>query len=62
MGELLAVRFYPVTPLNQKHLVVVYRETSEDEGFILTAYYSRRISTRRQVLWNRSPFLNPRKN
>ena len=52
-GELLAVRFYPRTPLTRKHLVVVYRETAVDDGFILTAYFARRPSARRHVLWTR---------
>ena len=52
-GELLAVRFYPQTPLTRKHLVVAYRETAVDDGFILTAYLARRPSNRREVLWTR---------
>lgn len=52
-GELLAVRFYPETPLTSKFLVVAYREISPDDGFILTAYFTRRPSTRRTVIWKR---------
>jgi hypothetical protein len=52
-GELLAIRFYPQTPLTQKYLVVVYRETTDD-GFILTAYLARRPSARRQIVWTQS--------
>lgn len=52
-GELLAVRFYPQTPLTRKHLVVAYRETAVDDGFILTAYLARRPSNRREVVWTR---------
>ena len=52
-GELLAVRFYPQTPLTKKYLVVAYRETAVDDGFILTAYLARRPSNRRDVLWTR---------
>jgi len=37
-GELLAVRFYHRTPVTSKFLVVVYREISDEDGFILTAY------------------------
>jgi hypothetical protein len=33
-GELLAVRFYPETPLTGKFLVVAYREVNADDGFI----------------------------
>jgi len=52
-GELLAVRHYMQTPLGSKHLVVVYRETSPEFGFVLTAYLARRLSARRLVLWKR---------
>ena len=37
LGELLAIRFYPETPLTSKFLVVAYREVSDDDGFILKA-------------------------
>ena len=52
-GELLAVRFYPQTPLTQKHLVVAYREVGSSDGFILTAYLARRPSAKREVIWTR---------
>lgn len=50
-GELLAVRFYPETPLTGKFLVVAYREVSPEDGFILTAYLSSRPSARRVTIW-----------
>ncbi|QYO64965.1 hypothetical protein [Leptolyngbya sp. 7M] len=50
-GELLAIRFYPQTPLTSKFIVVAYREVSADDGFILTAYFTNRPSTRRITLW-----------
>ena len=37
-GTLLAVRLYAQTPLTRKYLVVVYRESSSADGFVLTAY------------------------
>ncbi|MBT9163865.1 MAG: hypothetical protein DDT24_00785 [Chloroflexi bacterium] len=52
-GELLAIRFYPETPLTRKFLVVVYRELSPDEGFILTAYLTTRPSAGRVTIWKR---------
>lgn len=52
-GELLAVRFYPQTPLTQKHLVVAYREAGSTDGYILTAYLARRPSARRETVWTR---------
>jgi hypothetical protein len=50
-GELLAIRFYPQTPLTSKFMVVAYREISIDDGFILTAYFTNHPSTRRITLW-----------
>jgi hypothetical protein len=52
-GELLAVRFYPQTPLTEKYLVVAHRETAVDDGYIVTAYLARRPSVRREVIWRR---------
>ena len=52
-GELLAVRRYSETPLGQKYMVVVYSEVSAEDGFILTAYLTRRPSVRRETLWKR---------
>ena len=52
-GELLTVRFYPHTPLTSKFLVVAYREVSPEDGFILTAYLTRRPSVKRITLWKR---------
>lgn len=50
-GELLAVRFYPKTPMTEKHLVVAYKELSGQDGFILTAYFTNTPLKRRTVLW-----------
>ena len=52
-GEMLAVRFYPETPLTRKFLVVAYREVSSEDGFILTAYLTNRPSARRVTIWKR---------
>ena len=52
-GEILAVRFYPAPPLTKKYLIVAYREISEQDGFILTAYFTNLPSKRRRVLWKR---------
>ena len=43
-GELLAIRVYVHTPLTSKHLVVAYREDDPTDGFVLTAYLTRRPS------------------
>ncbi len=48
-GEYIAVR-----PMEEKkYLIVIYREISEDDGFIITAFITRRIKylERRQKLW-----------
>jgi hypothetical protein len=51
--ELLAARLYMQTPLTQKYLVVAYRENSIGDGFVVTAYLTRRPSTKRKILWRR---------
>lgn len=50
---LIAVRDYPKTPLTQKYCCVVYRELSEDDGFIVTAYLANRPAEWRNVVWKR---------
>ena len=50
-GELLAIRHYQQTPLTSKFMVVAYRETSIDDGFVLTAYFTNQPSVRRVTLW-----------
>ncbi|MCL5985963.1 MAG: hypothetical protein M1371_05275 [Actinobacteria bacterium] len=39
-GELLAVRFYSEIPLTSKYLIIAYKETSAEYGFIVTAYFT----------------------
>src|SRR5437016_12143761 len=50
-GELLALRFFKQTPLTSKFLVVVYKEVSLEDGFILTAYFASRPAAGRQTIW-----------
>lgn len=50
-GEKLAVRFYEITPLTSKYLVVAYKELSSTDGFVVTAYFARRVADRRDILW-----------
>ena len=52
-GEFLAVRFYSTTPLTKKYMIVAYREISNQEGFILTAYFTGSPSKRREAIWRR---------
>jgi len=48
-GSLIAVRNYG----KSRNLCVIYRQLSGSDGFIITAYFSRRID-RRKVIWSRS--------
>ena len=52
-GTLLAARMYPHTPLSRKFLVVVYREVTSEDGFVVTAYFASQLSVRRTALWTR---------
>jgi hypothetical protein len=52
-GALMAAHFYATTPLTRKFLVVPYREVSSEDGFILTAYFTNRLSTNRRTVWIR---------
>ena len=51
-NELLAAKLYDKTPVSEnKYLVVIYKEIENDDGFILTAYYARRLNERRKIIW-----------
>ena len=51
-GEIIAIRQYQKTPVTfDKYLTVVYKETSNLDGFILTAYFSRSINKSRRIVW-----------
>jgi hypothetical protein len=51
-NELLAAKFYNKTPVSEnKYLVVIYKEIENDDGFILTAYFTRRLNNRRKIIW-----------
>ncbi|MEK7477045.1 MAG: hypothetical protein AAB152_15580 [Candidatus Coatesbacteria bacterium] len=52
-STLVALRHYPKTPLAEKHCAVVYKEVSKTDGFVVTAYFTRRASTLRRVVWKR---------
>jgi hypothetical protein len=52
-GALMAVRRYEKTPVSEnKFLVVVYKEQNDD-GFVITAYFTRRLPKWRKILWQR---------
>lgn len=50
-GAQLAIRFYSETPMGAKYLIVAYREVSDEDGFVVTAYLARRPSSGREILW-----------
>jgi hypothetical protein len=52
-GTLIAVRHYSKTPLTEKYCCVVYRELSEEDGFVLTAYFATRPADWINVIWER---------
>ena len=52
-GSQVALRHYPATPLTEKFCAVVYREASEHDGFVITAYFCSRYAGARRVLWKR---------
>lgn len=52
-GAHVAIRLFPKTTLTSKHVVVVYRETSEADGFVITAYLTSRPAEWRETLWKR---------
>jgi len=52
-GELLAVRLFDETPLTKKFLVAAYREVSESDGFVITAFFTSEPAGRRKTIWKR---------
>lgn len=50
-GELIAVKFFEETPFGPKFFVVIYKEIEKTDGFIITAYFSDKLSERRRILW-----------
>ncbi|GIX46026.1 MAG: hypothetical protein KatS3mg131_0237 [Candidatus Tectimicrobiota bacterium] len=52
-GTRIALKHYPDSPLTEKFCAVVYRETSELDGFVVTAYFCSRYAASRRILWKR---------
>lgn len=53
-GELIAGKIYDKTPVSiNKYLVVVYKESDSESGFIITAYYTSKLNKSRDVIWKR---------
>jgi hypothetical protein len=53
LDTLVSARFYRQTPLTEKFLMVIYKEVSITDGFVLTAYFTNKPSEGRKVLWTR---------
>ncbi len=52
-GALMAVKKFQKSPVSQnKYLVEVYKE-SADDGFVITAYFTRRLAKWRKIRWQR---------
>ena len=49
--ELLAIKFFDNTPLTKKYLIVIYKEINEEDGFVITAYFTRKPLERRSIVW-----------
>ena len=50
-GELMAVQKF-----NNKHIVVIYREVNEEDGFVITAFLTseiERIRKERKIIWKK---------
>ncbi len=52
-GTRIALKHYPVSPLTDKFCAVIYRETSQVDGFVITAYFCSRYASERRVMWKR---------
>ena len=52
-GTLIAVKHYEKTPLTRTYCSTVYRELSEEDGFVVTAYLTNRPALWRKVIWKR---------
>ena len=55
--SLIAIQHILNTPIGEKHLIVVYREVTGEDGFVITAFMTSnaRKVLKRGVIWQRSP-------
>jgi hypothetical protein len=53
--ELIAMRHYPKTSITEKDAVVVYKEVSENDGFVITAFLTSKPQKilKRGILWQK---------
>ena len=54
--SLMAIQHLLETPLGERHMIVVYREVTEGDGFVVTAFMTSNVRKvlKRGVLWQRS--------
>jgi hypothetical protein len=54
-GELIALKHFPQTPITEKDVVVVYREVSQRDGFVITALMTSKGNKMKErgVIWQR---------
>jgi len=48
-----AVKFYEKINITSKYLIVIYKEISKIDGFILTAYLSNQYAKWRKIHWKK---------
>ena len=51
--ELIAIKYYKKTPLTSKYLLVVYKEISNMDGFVITSYFTTKPAKWRRLIWHR---------
>jgi hypothetical protein len=53
--ELIAIRHYPKTSITEKDAVVVYKEVSENDGFVITDFLTSKPQKilKRGILWQK---------
>ena len=52
-GTKIALKYYHRTSLNEKYCTAIYREVSDVDGFIITAYLGSGYARKRRILWTR---------
>jgi hypothetical protein len=52
-GEFLAIRYLRHTPVGSKFMIVAYRESNSEDGYVLTAYFTNQPAAWRRMLWKR---------
>ncbi len=52
-GELIVIRKYKKTPVTDNKYFVVAYKIQQLDGFLITAYFTRRPSFRRKLIWKK---------